>query len=538
MFRFKFRAVVFSSSMLLCLWFAHGSQAFAATDATTTDQGLDQYRGSFLVEEQSGTQYYWYVDPVSGERYAFNTPTDFSRLLEHEGQRVKAKTLRALPAPDAIKRQVSYDMVQKFRGVIMLQTDADDKAWYLDPLDLKMYYLPNGKDGFALVQDLALDISPDRLAKIPLTSDFGYNETPSDSILPNATSTIDTNVYGQVFSLLQTDHLYKNTFTAQDLYYGSLKGMAQATGDPYTEFYPPDKNQQQHDYFTGDSSIEGIGAALDTLNGTVYISWLVKGAPAEAVGLKPKDQIVSINGVSAAGISVDAAVASIKGPAGTKVTLTIYRPSTGVTSDFVIERAKIVVPDVDGELLNNGTIAYFKFSLFTEELIPEFQKLVDSMITPSIQGIVIDMRDNIGGITDSASKLADYWLSDGQRIYTERRPGQEINYVASAGRDLPNVPTVVLTNGETASAAEIFTAALKYYHAATVIGTKTFGKGIGQNLYDFEDGSGLKLTTFEWLTPDGSSINKTGILPDIVVDPSDNGDPQLDRAVQFIKYGF
>lgn len=503
--------------------------------AAAEEIAVEQYAGSFLVEKYAGAQYFWYVDPASRERYAVNSGNDFSRLLSNLSVPVDRKIMAQLPDVQGANQKISLPLLMKYRGTILKNIAAGDKAYYLNPLDLKLYYLHNGKDGFTTAQGLALDISQERLAQIPVTEALGFNYVRSD-ILTDPAGTINTSVYGDVFKILQASHLYKDNFTAHDLFYGSLKGMAQATEDVNTEFYTPEKNQKQHEYFAGNSSIEGIGAAIDARLNSIYVSWLVKGAPAERAGLKSRDQITAIDGVSTAGMSVDAAVARIKGPAGTKVLLTVYRASSGTTMELSITRERVEIPDVDGELM--GDVAYFKFSLFTANLIPQFQKLVEQLITPSVKGIVIDMRDNIGGVTQASAQLVDYWLTDDELIFMERRPGRETRYVASGGRELPQVPTVILTNEETASASEIFTSALKFHKEATVIGTKTYGKGTGQNLYNFEDGSGLKMTTFEWIPADGTSINGIGIVPDIVVQGAEFSDPQLDRALQFIKSGY
>ncbi len=498
---------------------------------------VSMYKGTFLVERKGGTDQYWYVDPSSGERYAVNTSNSFSRLLTNEGKGITKQTLQQLPSTDTKAHVVSYDMLQKFKGAIMLQVDANGKAWYLNPLDLKMYFLQNGNEGFTVAQGLALDISADRLDQIPETKKLGFTADQQD-IVPNTIPDIDPSLYGDVFNIIEENHLYKDTFTGQDLYYGSLEGMAEATGDKYTQFFSPEKNKKFDEYFTGNTTLEGIGASIDTLDGTLFVDWLVKDAPAERAGLLPKDQILSINGESAKGISVESAVSRIKGPAGTIVKLQILRPSTGTSSEYSITREKITIPDVDGEALDNGSIAYFKFSVFTTSLIPQFQNLVDKLITPSTKGIIIDMRNNGGGVTDSAAQLADYWLTNGELIYSEHWPNQTTNYEASAGRDVPNIPTVILTNEGTASASEIFTSALMQHHDATVIGTKTYGKGTGQSIYNFADGSGMKMTTFEWFTAGGTSINSVGITPDIIVEAQPNGDPQLARAEQFIHYGY
>lgn len=509
---------------------------FGALKVQAAEEGSARYDGFFVVESGSSSPY-WYVTPDGSSRFGFKSSDDFSKLLARVGIGITTKNLDKIPASGLPKNQESVLLTDRFAGDILLQVEKDGAAWYVDPIDHVRYELKNGQAGFDTVKKLALDISPTHLAEIPITDALGFDKTPPDTLQIRTDEKIDPEVYTTMFEILRQQHLYKDTFSDTDLFYGSLKGMAQATNDPYTEFYPPDKNKQQQDYFIGGASVEGIGAVINARDKSLYVVSLIKGTPAEQAGLRAKDQILEINGESTAGISVDNAVAHIKGPAGTSVVLRVFRESTGATQEYTITRKKFVVPSAEGEVID-GTIAYFKISLFTADLISQFEPLVKQLITPQTQGVIVDMRDNIGGVTSASAQLADNWLTADQIIYSERRPGMETKYVASGGKTMPNVPTVILTNDETASASEIFTEALREHGQATVIGTKTYGKGTGQNLLNFADSSGLKFSTFEWLPPDGISINGKGITPDIVVTQGELGDTQLDRAKQFIKYGF
>lgn len=495
-----------------------------AADADLTKR----YLGSFLAEENSGRSYYWYVHPQTAERYAVNSLNDFSRLLSNVGIGIRTKDLTSIPeASDA--PSVDYALVQRFKGRILLQVDNEGRAWFVNPLDVKRYELTNDDAGFNRVKELALDISAERLVKIPITKHLGFDQIDYGSVLPKGVLGIDADTYATMFDILRTNHYYKENFTDQDLFQGSLKGMAEATMDKYTEYFPPDKNKQTQSFFEGGTSIEGIGAILDARDNTIVVVRVLDG-PAKRAGLLPKDRIVKVGETPTDGMSVERAALLIRGQAGTTVQLLVLRPSTGATTLYTITREKVFVPSVEGSVLD-GDIAYFKFSLFTADLLSQFQPLVNQYVTPNTRGIIIDMRDNSGGVTEAAVQLADYWLEN-VPVYTMKRPFLLTSYYAAPGRRLPAVSTVILVNEETASASEIFTAALKHYQQAVVVGTKTAGKGTGQTLVNFEDGSGLKYTTFEWLPPNQMSIDGIGLTPDFPVDPGtvENLDPQLEYA--------
>lgn len=504
-------------------------------NAAAPEEVRSRYAGSFVIESRNDASYYWYVHPTTLERYAINSSSEFSRFLRNLGTGVRNRDLARIATATSTTAAVDYSLANRFRGDILLQVEELGQAWYVNPLDGRRYFLPNGEKGFQVAKDLALDIRDDRLEQIPVTKQLGFDHL--NYTFGKSKEAYNREIYDTVFNVLRTDHLHKDRFTDEDLFYGSLKGMAQGTGDSYTEFYTPTQNQAQRQTLEGDQSIEGIGAVIDARNNAIIVASVIDGTPAERAGLKAQDQILAVDGQSTEGMSLQAAVSRIRGVRGTDVRLMIYRQSNGSTSDFTIKRDRIEFPTVQSKILDS-TVAYIRVNLFTTDLIPLFQKAVDTLITPQTTGVIIDMRDNIGGITQSAVNLADFWVKPGALIMTERRPSLDVEYVASARNKMPGVPTAILVNGETASASEIFTLAVQHYGNAKAVGVRSYGKGTGQNLVSFEDGSGLKYTTFEWLPPDGMSVEKRGITPDIVVTQSDYGDAQLERAKQFIRYGF
>ncbi len=231
---------------------------------------------------------------------------------------------------------------------------------------------------------------------------------------------------------------------------------------------------------------------------------------------------------------MDEAVSLIRGPIGTQVKLNVYRPSSQKNFEVIITRAKIVVPNVTGKKLDNNLV-YIKINTFSASLPTEFKNLKQQLVDNNTKGIIIDLRNNPGGYTNSAIYLADQWLDTKQVIFKEKYLKSLEEYSASTPVEI-NLPTVILINNGSASASEIFTSALKNYRKATVIGERSFGKGTGQALKPFADGSALKYTVFEWLDPAGKSIEKIGIQPDIeIIRSQDNQfDNQLYQAVQVL----
>ncbi|MEK7584422.1 MAG: S41 family peptidase [Patescibacteria group bacterium] len=496
----------------------------------------DRYRGSFILEENSDQRYLWYVNPESGERYAINSSRDFSRLLQNLSTDFADKDLRKIATVDG-GETLDFALADRMSGLLLRHPGSFDAAWYVNPLDVRRYELANGQVGYEKARELALDINTERLTQIPVTKALGFNEVKYTTSKIQTDEGFDFDLYSTVFETLRSEHLFRDSFTDGDLFYGSLEGMAEGTGDPHTAFFGPEQNRQQRDVFFGNSAIEGIGAIIEARANSLFVIKPLKSSPAARAGLLPKDQILAIDGLQTEGISLESAVSKIKGPAGTEVVLTIYREGTGVTGDYRIKRERIEVPSVSAEVLGNN-IVYIEFSLFTDEVIYDFQKLFGPVINESTRGIVLDLRNNIGGLTHVAAQLADYWLDEDQRIFSERRRDSITNYVAPNPRRMPEVPTVILTNDETASASEILTAALRQYGDAISIGETTYGKGTGQTLLGFPDGSGLKYTTFEWLTPAEESIDGVGIVPDILVHQTGFGDQQLDRAKEYLLRGF
>jgi carboxyl-terminal processing protease len=260
-------------------------------------------------------------------------------------------------------------------------------------------------------------------------------------------------------------------------------------------------------------------------------------------GLRPKDWILKINGTSTDGMSSSEAVSLIRGPAGTKVTLTIYRDGFAAPQDFTITRAAINVKSLVLEYLNvnNGAIAHVKIRQFNGDTIPLLDRAINNIFSKSdVKGIILDLRGNPGGYLESAVQVAGEW--DGEAVVVSEKNRDNINtdHQAFKATRLAGYKTVVLVDGGSASASEIVAGALKDWGKATIVGMKTFGKGSVQDLTQLADGSQIKLTIAKWFTPKGVNIDEQGIEPDVKVDLTvddynNDKDPQLDKAVELLK---
>jgi len=343
-------------------------------------------------------------------------------------------------------------------------------------------------------------------------------------------STVD-----QVYSLLQKD--FDGNLDRTKLIDGAKQGLVQATGDPYTEYFNPTDAKAFNDELSG--SIIGIGAEVGTdTNSNIVVVSPLSGYPAEKAGLKPKDKIVGIDGISTSGMSVDAAVSKIRGNAGTTVKLTIIRGEAN-PFDVTITRQKITVPSV--QYHEDGDIGYMAISQFTNDTVSLAQKAATEFKTKGVKGVVLDLRNDPGGYLDGAVNVSSLWLDSGKTIVSERR-GTTImdTQVATGNNPLKGLPTVVLINSGSASAAEITSGALHDDVGATLVGDKSFGKGSVQQVEDLPDGSEIKITIARWYTPAGKNIDKQGLTPDVQVSNSDSDvaagkDPQKDKAYAILQ---
>lgn len=327
----------------------------------------------------------------------------------------------------------------------------------------------------------------------------------------------------------------------------ALIGMTAATGDPYTTYYPMDEFTSYKDNVY--SSYVGIGATLgaDLQKDQLVVISPMEDSPAEAAGLKSGDVIKAIDGKSYAAAQLSEAATYLKtGDEGTSVVLTILRNGTEQL-DITINRGKIIKISVKSKMLpkNVGYMRITGFEIATgkdgKSTYGEFCEHLDALKTAGMESLVIDLRDNPGGDFDSVCKIADRILPEGLITYTEDKNGKRKDI--KSDEESLDVPIVVLINGGSASASEVLTGALKDNKKATVIGTKSYGKGIVQSVFSFADGSGMSVTTAKYFTPDGVCIHGIGIEPDIEVLPTStkaisemelSEDAQLEKALELL----
>lgn len=353
----------------------------------------------------------------------------------------------------------------------------------------------------------------------------------------STTAPTDFGTFWQAWSDINALYLRNPSTTDEQKIQGAIGGMVSSLGDPYTEYFPPAGNTEFQQDITGDFG--GIGAELDTdASGDILITGTLAGTPAQKAGLMAKDIIVDINGSSTASMSLDDAVALIRGNVGSVVDLTIARPGTSQPLDFKITREDINVPDVIFTM--KGDIADIQLTEFTQDSDFEFYQALVQAEQHNAKGIVLDLRGDPGGYLEVAVDIAGYFLKPGTLVVKEvGRTVPEQDFTATGDGSLANTPLVVLMDSGSASAAEILAGALHDDRQTPLIGTQSFGKGTVQQLEQLSDGSSIKITVAHWVLPSGEIIDHIGLTPtDFVtstLSATSTVDAQLNKALQVIQ---
>jgi carboxyl-terminal processing protease len=347
---------------------------------------------------------------------------------------------------------------------------------------------------------------------------------------------LDFNLYWEVWDNVKANYVDKIKMSDKDLFYGSLKGLAESTGDPYTVFMNPSEAKEFSDDLAG--TFEGIGAEIGLRNEISTIIAPLDGTPAQKAGLRTGDKIYAVDGSPTIGLTVTEVVKKIRGPKDTKVKLTIIRGEEK-PFDLEIVRGVIIVKSVKTEMRSDG-IYVIRISSFNDDTETLFRQAVDDILIKKPKGLILDLRNNPGGYLETSITIASEWIESGPIVAEQLNDNQRNEYPAKGLARLANFPTVVLINGGSASASEILAGALRDYKKATLVGDTTYGKGSVQALKDLSDGSTLKVTIAKWLTPAGDSIDEKGINPDIKVELTENDinknlDPQLNKALEILK---
>ena len=317
---------------------------------------------------------------------------------------------------------------------------------------------------------------------------------------------------------------------------GAIKGMFESLGDPYSVYMTKEEFKNFNETTKG--SYGGIGVIVSrSEDGYVTVVAPIEDTPGEKAGLKTNDKIIKVDDKDIVGIDLEEAVALMKGKKGTKVTLTVMRDNVREPKIFEITREEIILKTVKSNMMENS-IGYIRITMFDEDTGSEFKKALKELTSQNMKGLILDLRQNPGGFINQCVDVADELLDEGLVVYTEDKAKKREDYKSGKGK--LEVPFVVLIDEGSASASEIVSGAVKDRKAGLLIGVKTFGKGLVQSIEQLKDGSGIKLTTQKYYTPNGISINKIGIQPDIEVkapepeegqNPEDVKDVQLERAV-------
>lgn len=321
--------------------------------------------------------------------------------------------------------------------------------------------------------------------------------------------------------------------------YGSIKGLVESYGDPYTVFFPPTQAKEFKAVVSG--TFSGVGMEVGIKEGVLTVISPLKGSPAEKAGMKPEDKILKINGTSTEGMATDQAVQLIRGEKGTTVTLTIFRKGEEKTKEISIVRDKIDVPVVDTKVVRDSfVISVYSFS---ETSAQKFQEALQKFAESKKKNLVIDLRNNPGGYLEAAVLMSSFFFPSEKVIVSEdfTRTGQKNSHKSKGFNAIsPDVKIVILVNGGSASASEILAGAFQDYNRAKIVGEKTFGKGSVQEYIELPNGTSLKVTVARWLTPLGHSISEHGVTPDINIalkekKKGETIDNQLDMAVKVLE---
>ena len=333
-------------------------------------------------------------------------------------------------------------------------------------------------------------------------------------------------------------YYYKTEVDDEAARIGMYKGLVDSLGDPYSVYY----TAEEYDELMSDTEgvYFGIGAYVTIDNDLKYprITGIIAGSPAEEAGLAAEDIIYEVEGESTYGQELSVVVSKIKGEEGTGVHLTILRDGEGELP-FDLIRRSVETPTVTTELLEDD-IGYLKLTAFDMVSTQQFMDGMSELRDQGMRGLILDLRSNPGGSLSVVCNIARQLLPKGLIVYTEDRDGNREEYSCDGAHEI-DIPLVVLVNGYSASASEILSGAVKDYGIGTIVGTTTYGKGVVQRIFDFEDGTAVKLTISNYFTPAGNDINGVGVEPDIEVEldseqmKEDGTDNQLQRAIEVIK---
>ncbi|MCK4308386.1 MAG: S41 family peptidase [Candidatus Atribacteria bacterium] len=375
------------------------------------------------------------------------------------------------------------------------------------------------------------------LVAVSIISSFlFYNAGATNSKYTNEGLFSSLEPFFEALNLVRSEYVEKD-IDLDKIIQGAIKGMLKTLDDPYTRFMDPQAlKREQEDMFLG--HFGGLGIIISIKDDQLTIISPIEDTPAYRVGIKAGDKIVEIDGKSTEGIGLDEAVNILRGEKGTQVILGIKRENVEEILEFTIIRDIIEVKAVKKKIIGeDNNIGYIRITTFNVNTEPELEEVLNEFKKDNnIQGIILDLRNNPGGLLDTAIEVASKFVKEGPVVHVKDRDGIQVT-VQSRGNKYPQWPLIVLVNEGSASASEIVGGAIQDSGRGKLLGQKTFGKGMVQQVFNLSDGSGIVITTSEYYTPNERSINNIGIEPDILVELVEDSeeDEQLNKAIELLE---
>ncbi|MFC1617939.1 S41 family peptidase [Patescibacteria group bacterium] len=347
---------------------------------------------------------------------------------------------------------------------------------------------------------------------------------------------LDFGLFWNVFDMVK-DKYYAQPVDDEKLFYGAIKGMVEATDDPYSAFMDPEETKEFEEELDG--TFEGIGIEIAIKKDRLTVVAPLEGTPAKQAGLRAGDWIVKIDDELTLDMNLNDAVRRIRGPKGSAVQLTISRDGLEDPQEYEITRETIEVKSVETAVSDDG-IAVIEVSQFGNDTNREFDKAVRKVLNDGARGIILDLRNNPGGLLDSAIKMSSEFIDTGVVVQEDMGGDEIIEHRADGDARLKDIPVVILINEGSASASEIVAGALRDQVDAQIIGQTSFGKGSVQDLESLPQDTSLRITVAKWLTPNGDQIDEVGIKPNHEIEMTDEDyendrDPQMDKAYEVLK---
>ena len=357
-------------------------------------------------------------------------------------------------------------------------------------------------------------------------------------ITPGSDVSADFGIFWQAWSKIKQDYLHGKDLKEEDMVYAAIKGLAENIGDPYTTFFSPEDAKKFGEDVDG--KFGGIGAELSDQNGSVVVVAPLENTPASRAGIKAKDIIIKVDDIDMYGKTTEEAVKIIRGEPNTKVKLIIAREGLDGPLEVELTREIIEIPNIKWRM-EGDRILYLKLQSFSQTAPYSFYKTVIEASENNPRGMVLDLRNDPGGYLEVAVNIAGWFVDKGEVVVRERyASGEETVYRSYGNEALKDLPIVVLVNGGTASASEILAGAMRDHNGTELVGTQTFGKGTVQTLEELKDGSMLKITIANWMTPNGTVLEGEGLSVDHEIEntesDAENGrDAELEKALEIIE---